>query len=170
MKDKFLQFYMDVAHRTAQLSHAKRLKVGCLIVKGDRIVSLGFNGTPSGWDNECEHKELMTENSNDCSSDKIAEEWPYITESGQRYRLVTKQEVLHSEMNALMKLAKSTDSGEGATMFVTHAPCINCAKAIYQAGISELIYNTDYRSNDGVYFLKKCGMSISKLSERIKPK
>lgn len=167
MKDKFVHFYMDVAHRTAQLSQAQRLKVGCLIVKDDRIVSLGYNGTPSGWDNTCETREEMPGDVGGwLSPAEIYEKWPNVDSNGVRYRLVTKPEVLHSEMNALMKLAKSTESGTGATMFVTHAPCINCAKAIYQAGISELIYDVDYRTSDGVYFLKKCGMSVSKLTER----
>lgn len=159
---------MDVAHRTAQLSYAQRLKVGCLVVKNDRIISLGFNGTPSGWDNTCEiHSPMPGDVGGWLSQQEIEQTWPHIDESGVRYKLVTKQEVLHSEMNALMKLAKSTESGEGATMFITHAPCINCAKAIYQAGITEVIYDSDYRSADGVYFLKKCGMNISKLSDQI---
>lgn len=158
---------MDVAYRTAQLSYAQRLKVGCLVVKNDRIISLGFNGTPSGWDNTCEDRVYMPGDAGGwLSPEEIYQSWPLVDEHGARYKLVTKQEVLHSEMNALMKLAKSTDSGEGATMFITHAPCINCAKAIYQAGITEVIYDNDYRSADGIYFLKKCGMSINKLAER----
>lgn len=164
MKQKFAQFYMDVAHRTAQLSYAQRLKVGCIIVKQDRIVSLGFNGTPSGWDNTCETQELMPGDVGGwLSPEEIEQTWPHTNSNDERYKLVTKPEVLHSEMNALMKLAKSTDSGAGAIMFITHAPCINCAKAIYQAGISEVVYGVDYRSTDGTYFLQKCGMKISKM-------
>src|SRR6056300_1045314 len=110
MKDKFVKAYMDVAERFAQLSSAQRLHVGAIIVKDDRIISIGYNGMPSGWDNVCEN----------------------VLEDGS---LKSKPEVLHAEMNALMKLAKSNESGNQSTMFITHAPCLNCAKGIYQAGI-----------------------------------
>ena len=114
MKDKFKQAYMDVAERFAQLSTAERLQVGAIVVKDDRIISIGYNGMPSGWDNICE--------------DEVEED--NVT------RLVTKTEVLHAETNAISKLARSVESGEGATIFVTHAPCIDCAKMVYQAGIT----------------------------------
>lgn len=134
---------MDIAERTAQLSRAVRLKVGAIVVKDDRIISLGFNGTPAGWDNKCEI---------DIYDD--AEQWV-----GNR----TKPEVLHAELNSLMKLAKSIESGEQASMFITHSPCMDCAKGIYQAGIREVFYREDYRSNDGIKFLKKCKVEVTKV-------
>jgi len=148
MKEKFIQAYMDVAHRFAQLSHARRLHVGAIVVKDDRIISIGYNGMPAGWDNDCE--EVIEQH-----------------EDGGQI-LKTRPEVLHAEMNALMKLAKSTESGEGATMFITHSPCIECAKGMYQAGIKEIYYGEEYRSSQGIDFLKKCKIKIEKISNDIK--
>jgi dCMP deaminase len=150
MKQKFIDYFMDVADRTSQLSHAIRLQVGAIIVKDDRIISIGYNGMPGGWDNMCEDEigQVLDDNGN-------------IIEA----RLKTKPEVLHAEMNCLMKTAKSTDSSDGAVMFCTHAPCIDCAKAIFQAGISEIVYKNVYRSDDGLNFLKKCGVKLTKLIE-----
>jgi dCMP deaminase len=136
MKEKFIDYFSKIAINTSQLSYARRLKVGAIIVKNDCIVSFGYNGTPSGWDNNCED------------------------EVGTPAQLVTKPEVLHAEMNALMKLAKSTMSSEDGTMFCTHAPCLDCAKGIYQAGISSVYYINEYRSNEGINFLKKSGVEI----------
>jgi dCMP deaminase len=142
MKEKFIGAYMDTAFRFAELSSAVRLKVGSLIVKDDRIISIGYNGTPTGWDNNCEHS----------------------TETLTGTVLKTKDEVIHAEMNALMKLAKSTESGDCATIFITHAPCIDCAKAVYQAGISTVYYVHDYKSTTGIDFLNKCdGIEIHKV-------
>lgn len=138
MKEKFKQAYMQTAKTFAELSHARRLKVGAIIVKDDRIISIGYNGMPAGWSNVCED----------------------VLEDGS---LQTKPEVLHAEMNALMKLAKSTESGNQASLFVTHAPCIECAKGIYQAGIREVFYMYDYRSDDGLRFLKKSNITVEKL-------
>jgi dCMP deaminase len=136
VKEKFIDYFSKIAINTSQLSYARRLKVGAIIVKNDCIVSFGYNGTPSGWDNNCED------------------------EVGTPAQLVTKPEVLHAEMNALMKLAKSTMSSEDGTMFCTHAPCLDCAKGIYQAGISSVYYINEYRSNEGINFLKKSGVEI----------
>ena len=142
MKEKLVNAYMDTAKIFAELSHAKRLHVGAIVVKEDRIISIGYNGMPAGWDNNCE--ELVY---------RIAEE-PV---------LKSKPEVLHAERNALDKLAKGNEGGAGSTMFVTHAPCLECSKSIYGAGIVEVFYKNDYRSEDGINFLKKCGVKISKL-------
>jgi dCMP deaminase len=143
MKPKFIAAFMDVAERFAQLSSAKRLQVGAIVVKDDRIISIGYNGMPSGWDNECEdtfhHHELGT-----CTT-------------------VTKAEVLHAETNAIAKLAKSSESGLGATMFVTHAPCIDCAKLVYQSGIDTVYYKNDYRSTQGLDFLTKSNVNLVKV-------
>ena len=129
MKEKFVNAYMDVAHRFAQLSSAKRLQVGAIIVKDDRIISIGYNGMPAGWTNECEH-----------------------VLDGQ---LKTKDEVIHAEANAIAKLAKSPESGLGATLFLTHSPCIDCAKQIYTAGINTIFFAKRYRNDAGLEFLKK---------------
>ena len=123
MKEKFISLYFDVAERVSHLSHAQRLKVGAVVVKDDRILSYGYNGTPAGFDNCCEIEGT------------------------------TRPEVVHAEMNAIAKIAKYGDSCEGATMFITHAPCIECAKMILQSGIVKVYYKTDYRSMVGVNLL-----------------
>ena len=139
---------MDWAKRVAQLSYARRLQVGAVIVKNDCVISYGYNGTPAGWDNNCEDEIPIS---------------PLSAELDNTFTLKTKPEVLHAEMNALMKLAKSNGSGNEASLFITHAPCLECAKGIYQAGISEIYYGEDYRSDDGLYFLNKCGVKIQKV-------
>jgi dCMP deaminase len=141
MKDRFITYYMDIAKRTSELSYAKRLQVGAIIVKEDRIISIGFNGTPSGWTNECEYEEVF--------------------EYGKYQK--TKDEVIHAEANAIAKLAKSPESGVGSTMFLTHSPCIQCAKQIYTAGVEKVFYKEDYRSTQGIEFLKKCNVEVIKV-------
>ena len=126
---------MEVAKTFANLSTAKRLQVGAIVVKDDRIISIGYNGMPSGWDNCCEHE-------------------------GK-----TKPEVLHAESNCIAKLAKSSESGEGATMFITHSPCMDCAKLIYQSGITTVYYENEYRSTQGVEFLNKSNIKVKKIGE-----
>lgn len=145
MKTKFKQAYMDVAERFAQLSSAKRLQVGAIVVKDDRIISIGYNGMPSGWDNTCEDT-LVVE-----------------AEVGEDIILKTKPEVLHAEANAITKLARSPESGEGAAIFITHSPCIECAKLIYQSGINQVYYAYNYRSTDGIDFLSKCNIEVEKV-------
>jgi dCMP deaminase len=144
MKPKFIDYYMKVAELTSTLSYAKRLQVGSVIVKGNKILATGCNGMPSGWDNECETVEIVE-----------------IDEKFSKH-LVTKQEVLHSETNAIAKVSASTESSEGAAMFCTHAPCINCAKLIYQSGINSLYYRNTYRDTSGIEFLKKSGVVVTK--------
>ena len=144
MKEKFINLYMDWASRTAQLSHAKRLQVGAVIVKDDSVISYGYNGMPAGWDNNCE--ELIY---------RIAEE-PV---------LKTKPEVLHAESNAIAKLAKSNNSGLGADLFVTHMPCLDCAKLIYQSGIRSVYYSENYRDDAGVKFLEKSGVEVQQIKK-----
>ena len=143
MKEKFVTAYMDVAKRFAELSSARRLHVGAIVVKDDRIISIGYNGMPSGWDNCCEDEHRSGN-------------------TGYGSKLVTKPEVLHAETNAIAKLAKSSESGLGATMFVTHSPCIECAKLIYQGGISTVYYRNNYRSDDGINFLTKSKVRVIK--------
>ena len=142
MKQKYIDLYMDWAARTAQLSHAVRLQVGAVIVKDDSVISYGYNGMPAGWDNNCE--ELVY---------RIAQE-PI---------LKTKPEVLHAESNAIAKLAKSANSGLGATMFITHAPCMECAKLIYQSGIGHVLYRNSYRDTGGIAFLENSGVEITQV-------
>ena len=142
MKEKFRNAYMKTAEVFAELSSARRLHVGAIIVKEDRIISIGYNGMPSGWDNDCEYKVW----------DKTGD-----------YELKTKPEVLHAETNAIAKLAKSTESGDGAKLFVTHAPCLDCAKLVYQSGISSVYYRNSYRSTEGLEFLQKAGITVEKI-------
>jgi dCMP deaminase len=143
MKQKFCDAYMRTAEVFAGLSSAVRLHVGAIIVKDDRIISIGYNGMPSGWDNNCEFEFVHPQT-------KVSE-------------LVTKPEVLHAETNAIAKLAKSTESGDGAKLFVTHAPCLDCAKLVYQSGISSVYYRNSYRSDEGIAFLKKCNVEVNKI-------
>jgi dCMP deaminase len=135
---------MDWAGRCAQLSHARRLQVGAVIVKDDTVISYGYNGMPSGWDNNCEDE---------------------LHQPVGRVNLVTKPEVLHAESNAIAKLAKSNNSGLGATLFVTHAPCIECAKLIYQSGISNVLYRNSYRDSAGIAFLEKSGIEVTQIKD-----
>ncbi len=136
---------MDVCDRIAAMSVAERLQVGSLIVKDDNILAFGWNGTPRGWDNCCEHTvqhhELGT-----CTT-------------------VSKPEVIHAESNAISKLARGTESGLGATMFITHAPCIDCAKLIYQSGITTVYYKHQYSAarGSGIEFLEKSGITVEQI-------
>jgi len=145
MKQKFIDMYMDWADRTAQLSHARRLQVGAVIVKDDSVISYGYNGMPAGWDNNCEYEVIIEEDDD------------YTTE------LKTKPEVLHAESNAIAKLARSSQGGSDADIFITHAPCLNCAKLIYQSGISSVYYRNSYRDMAGVEFLEKSGVEVKKI-------
>jgi len=171
MKDKFKRAYMKTAETFAELSHARRLHVGAIVVKDDRIISIGYNGMPAGWDNDCEYKEWMDRDAGGwLNPDEIYERWPHCefnedAEEEYRYRLVTRPEVLHAETNAISKLAKSTESGDGAAIFITHSPCLDCAKLIYQSGINSVFYRSSYRSDDGVEFLKKSGVTVEKIDE-----
>jgi dCMP deaminase len=169
MKEKFINAYMDTAKRFAEISPAIRLKVGAIVVKDDRIISIGYNGMPVGWDNECEHKEYMNAaKAGFMPVDRIQEEFPYeefdpTVGANRRYRLVTKDEVLHAESNAIAKLAKSNDSGAGASIFVTHSPCIHCAKLIHQSGISRVFYSENYRDDAGIKFLELSGVAVTQI-------
>lgn len=138
MKPKHQTAHMQAAHIYAELSTARRLKVGALVVKDDRIISIGYNGMPKGWDNNCELE----------------------LDDGS---LKTKPEVLHAETNAIAKLARSSESGLGSTLFVTHSPCLDCAKIIYQSGIKHVYYATDYRDDSGITFLRNSGIQVDRL-------
>lgn len=136
---RYDSLYLDISLRVSQMSQAKRLQVGCVLVKNDSIISFGWNGMPTGWDNNCE----------------------FLNDSSE---LVTKQEVLHAESNCLMKIAKSTESSINSTLYLTHSPCIHCAKMIYQAGIVRLVYLNKYRTDEGLIFLNKCGIMIEEFN------
>jgi dCMP deaminase len=138
MKEKFKRAYMQTAQTFAELSSAQRLHVGAIIVKNDRIISIGYNGMPAGWSNVCED----------------------LAEDGT---LTTKPEVLHAESNALAKLARSNDSGDSADLFVTHSPCLECAKLIYQSGIKNVYYANNYRDDSGLQFLKKSNVTVEQV-------
>lgn len=126
--------HMATAHVYATLSSATRLQVGAVIVKENRIISIGYNGMPTGWDNTCE------------------DAWN-----------TTKPEVLHAETNAIAKIASSTESAENATLYCTHAPCLNCAKLIYQSGIIRVVYDQTYKTEEGLTFLQQCGIMVEKV-------
>lgn len=146
MKPKFVIAHMKAAGVYAELSSAKRLHVGCVIVKDNTIIGIGYNGMPSGWDNNCENM---------------------IQHSDDTVELKTKPEVLHAETNAIAKVARSTNSTDGADMFITHAPCLDCAKLIHQAGIKRVYFGNHYRDNIGVEFLQQCGVVITHVDQNI---
>ena len=142
LKQKYIDLYMAWAARAAELSHARRLHVGAVIVKDDTVISYGYNGMPAGWDNNCE-EEI------DFDQDKCE---PV---------LKTKAEVLHAESNAVAKLARGANSGRDADIFITHAPCLDCAKLIYQSGIRRVWFGTAYRDNSGIEFLQRSGIEVT---------
>ena len=131
---KFDKAYLKMALEWGKLSHCKRKQVGALIVKDRMIISDGFNGTPTGFDNCCED------------------------ENG-----TTKWEVLHAEANAILKVASSTQSAKNATLYVTLSPCTQCSKLIHQAGIKRVVYANAYKDDAGVKFLEKAGIEIINL-------
>ena len=132
-QEQFDRSYLEMAKVWAKNSYCKRRKVGALLVKDNMIISDGFNGTPSGFENICED------------------------ESGK-----TKPYVLHAEANAITKVAKSGNSSQGATLYVTDSPCMECAKLIIQAGIIRVVYLNEYRIMDGIELLKRSGIEICK--------
>lgn len=131
--NKFDERYIEMAGVWAKNSYCKRRQVGALLVKDRMIISDGYNGTPSGFENQCED------------------------ENG-----VTKPYVLHAEANAITKVAKSGNSSEGATLYVTASPCIECSKLIIQAGIKRVVYRDEYRLTDGIDLLRKAGVTVEK--------
>jgi dCMP deaminase len=145
MKNKHIKAHMKSAFNYAECSTAERLKVGCVLVKDDRIISIGYNGMPPGWSNQCETLSFFTEDGKQLPSQI----------------LITKPEVLHAEENAITKLARSNESGDGATAFITHSPCLSCAKLLYSAGIIEVYYTHKYWNTAGVNFLKKCKIGVN---------
>ena len=138
--NKFDDFYLDMAERTALLSHANRKKVGAIIVKDSNILAYGYNGTPSGADNCCEYP---------------------ILDHGEE--LVTKQSVLHAESNALMKVAQSNESTKDSTLYVTLSPCFECSKLIIQSGIKKVIFIEKYRDQSSISFLEDNNVEVKQI-------
>ena len=161
MKQKLLNAYMKTAETFSECSTAKRLHVGAIVVKDDRIISIGYNGMPSGWDNDCENTVFVLDEEV-IGTDMLSLGYTQ-TDNGNWIKLKTKPEVLHAETNAIAKLAKSNESGLGATMFITHTPCLDCAKLVYQSGINTVYYRNSYRNEDGIHFLQKAGVKIEKV-------
>lgn len=133
---KYDRAYLRIAREWGKLSHCNRKKVGALIVKDRMIISDGYNGTPTGFENHCEDEEGYT-----------------------------KWYVLHAEANAILKVAASTQSCQGATLYITLSPCRECSKLIHQAGITRLVYNIGYKDNSGLEFLEKAGIELEQISE-----
>lgn len=135
MKDKKLnkydKAYLRIAREWGQLSYCERKKVGAIIVKDRMIISDGYNGTPSGFENCCEDEKGLT-----------------------------KWYVLHAEANAILKVARSTQSCEGATLYITMSPCKDCSKLIHQAGIKRLVYQSSYKDDSGIDFLIRAGVEV----------
>ena len=145
MKQKFIDAHMHAAEVYAELSSAKRLHVGCVIVKDNTIIGIGYNGMPSGWDNVCETVKFK-----DFTGTVL---------------MKSKPEVLHAETNAIAKVSRSSNSTDNADLFVTHAPCLECAKLIYQSGIKSVFYRDTYRSEEGIKFLQKCNVEVKQIGE-----
>ena len=147
MKQKWVDAFMDTAERFAQLSSAVRLQVGAVVVKDNRIISIGYNGMPAGWTNVCEEEigHVLDDSGN-------------IVET----RTKTKDEVIHAEANAIIKLARDGESGNGSSLFCTHAPCIHCAKLIHGSGINTVYYRNPYRDDAGIKFLINCNIEVRK--------
>lgn len=155
--------YMQVAYQFAKLSYAERRKVGCVIVKDKQVISFGYNGTPHGFDNECECQIKMDPEAGAwLDFETIEKQWPHESSKG-RYKLETKREVLHAESNAIMKVAKSTMSCEDADLYTTTCPCFDCAKLIIQAGIKKVYYTEDYRDMSGVELLKTAKIDVEQV-------
>src|SRR5690625_2204512 len=133
---KFDKAYLRIAHEWGKLSYCKRKQVGAIIVKDRMIISDGFNGTPSGFENNCEDEDGLT-----------------------------KWYVLHAEANAILKVASSTQSCRGATLYITYSPCRECSKLIHQAGITRLVYQNNYKDDSGLNFLKKAGVEILQITD-----
>lgn len=166
IKNKFIDAFMKTAETFANLSSATRAKVGAIIVKDNRIISIGYNGMPSGWDNTCEIEESWHDVPH--MRNKYEEMGATYNPSTNRWSILkSRPEVLHAETNAIAKVAQSSESCKDAIMFCTHLPCIQCAKLIHQSGIKTVYFKTDYKAaiGSGRDFLESSGIEIIKVDE-----
>lgn len=166
-KKQYDQTYMKMAQCMGNLSYANRSKVGCIILSRDgQVISQGFNGTPSGMNNDCETVECTCQWNHGCARvAKPIDEVKNINfcKGCEHCKLVTKPEVLHAESNAIAKCAKWLNTTEGATLYVTLSPCAECAKLIMQSGIKRVCYHEKYRDIKGISFLKNNGIIVDEI-------
>ena len=160
-QEKRDKLYLRMAFIWSENSYALRRRVGCLIVKNNSIISDGYNGTPSGFRNVCEYIP-NPDNGRSMSEDKSWEEMKENWDKGNT--LVTYPYVLHAESNAIAKLAKSNNSSEGATIYITDEPCLDCAKMIIQSGIRKVVYSRSYRIHSGIELLKKANIEVKQIT------
>lgn len=161
MKDKELKFYMQTAENAALMSHAVRKKVGACVITKNRGIYVGYNGRLAGQDNSCEYKSYNLSTLLDGSKPF---KYEYQDEMGD-YKLVTRKDVVHGEMNALAKMLKEGVSAEGATLVVTLSPCAACAVMIASSGIKEVFYKEKYSDEEGLQILMDSGVSINQFNE-----
>ena len=158
-QEKIDRLYLRMAFIWSENSYAVRRKVGCLIVKDNSIISDGYNGTPSGFPNVCENAVC----DNPDGPEECISNIPNCLHCEQA-KLTTLNYVLHAEANAITKLSKSNNSSEGATIYVTDEPCIECSKLIIQAGIKRVVYAREYRLHDGIKLLQQAGIEIKQIN------
>tara|TARA_R110000782_G_scaffold1387_3_gene5383 strand:- start:62202 stop:62702 length:501 start_codon:yes stop_codon:yes gene_type:complete len=156
--------YMQNAYQFAELSYANRRKVGCVIVKDKQVISFGYNGTPHGFDNECEETDTRYYENPDLAVDLAEQGYECNNGVCHKHGAITKPEVLHAESNAIMKVAKSTMSCDGAELYTTTCPCFGCAKLIIQAGITKVYYTEKYRDMGGITLLEKAGIIVEQIA------
>lgn len=154
--------YMQTAYQFAKLSYANRRKVGCVIVKDKQLISFGYNGMPHGFENNCETNQVRCYENPEHA--EILIEKGYACDDGCCSKEITRAEVLHAESNAIMKVAKSTMSCEGAELYTTTCPCFDCAKLIIQAGIRKVFFCEDYRDMSGIALLERAGVEVEQVN------
>jgi len=156
---RYDEMFMKIAQISADMSFCERSKVGAVIVKNNRVIVNAWNGTPSGCDNKCENEKYVTCpvcNGKDEVYNGIDESTICVNcINGKVKETITREDVIHAEMNALAYMARTNESAEGATIYVTMSPCLNCAKHLLAAGIKKVIYLQKYRDTSGIDFLKK---------------
>lgn len=157
--NKEYSLYMDIAIRAAQDSHAVRKKVGSVILTKSRGLYLGYNGSLPGTDNSCEDKIYSNGAGAWLDIETLEETYPYEDEIG-RYKLKTKEGIIHSEINSLCKMAREGVSAEGATIFVTLSPCATCSSIIASSGIKKVVYLEEYRDTKGIQMLRDFGVEV----------
>jgi|TARA_B110000285_G_scaffold46295_2_gene51958 dCMP deaminase len=154
------KIYMQIAYQVSKLSYAERRKVGCVIVKDNQIISVGYNGTPHGFNNTCEEDDNRFYENPDVALDLIEQGFTCDNGCCHKPNSITKREVLHAESNALMKIAKSTLTSKESVLYTTTSPCFECAKLIIQSGVSKVYYCEDYRDMSGIELLEKAGIIV----------